>query len=187
MKWEPAGFNGHVDVALFDLKRQNTLTPNPANATQAIQNGEVTSRGLEMSVVSNLTREFKMVGSFTAFNIFISKDAEPTLVNKVPTNTPSRMASLWGDYTFRDGPLSGFGFSAGVRYVGSSYADPANLFPVPDYVLGDAAIHYEYQSWRAALNVSNITDKIFVGSCATISACYYGDRRRATASISYRW
>lgn len=187
VKWEPAGFNGHIDVALFDLKRQNVLTPNPTNATQAIQNGEVTSRGLELSAVANLTREFKMVGSFTAYNIFVSKDADPTLVGTVPTNTPSRLASLWGDYTFREGPLSGFGFSAGVRYVGASFADTANAFPVPAYLLGDAAIHYEYQSWRYALNVSNITDQIFVSSCATIGACYYGDRRRVTASVSYKW
>jgi len=187
VKWEPAGFNGHIDLALFDLKRQNVFSVDQLNPTQTIQNGEVTSRGLELSAVSNLTREFKMVGSFTAYNIFVSKDADPTLIGTVPTNTPSRLASLWGDYTFRDGPLSGFGFGAGVRYVGSSFADTTNLNVVPAYLVGDASIHYEYQSWRFALNASNLTDKTFVASCATINACYYGDRRRVTGSVSYRW
>ena len=105
----------------------------------------------------------------------------------MPTNTPSEIASLWGDYTFKSGPLTGFGFGAGVRYNGVSYADTANTLEVPYYVLGDAAIHYEMQNWRFALNVTNIADKIYVGSCQTATACFYGDRRRAVASVTYKW
>jgi iron complex outermembrane recepter protein len=53
--------------------------------------------------------------------------------------------------------------------------------------VGDAAIHYEIRNWRFALNVTNITDKTYVGSCSTPTACFYGDRRRAVASVSYKW
>jgi len=74
---------------------------------------------------------------------------------------------LWGDYTFKTGPLTGFGFGAGVRYNGISYADTANSLVVPEYVVGDAAIHYEIKNWRFAVNVTNIADKIYVGSCST--------------------
>ncbi len=38
------------------------------------------------------------------------------------------MASLWADYTFFDGPLSGLTLGTGGRYTGSSYGDPANSF-----------------------------------------------------------
>ena len=55
-------------------------------------------------------------------------------------------------------------------------------------MLGDLALHYEWDNnWRAALNVVNVTDKIYVASCATIGSCYYGDRRRITASLAYKW
>ena len=108
-----------------------------------IQNGEVTSRGLELEAVANVTPGLKVVGSFTTYDLFISKDLNPALVGKAPTNTPQQMASAWADYTFQEGPLSGFGFGGGVRYVGSSFADTANLLSVPSVVLGDAAIHYE--------------------------------------------
>ena len=187
LKIEPAGLNGHFGVAVFDLKRQNVLTTDPLNALQSVQTGEVTSRGVELEAVANVTPELKVVGAFTSFHIFVSKDLNPALVGTVPTNTPSEIGSLWGDYTFRTGPLTGFGFGGGVRYNGISYADTANSLVVPSYVLGDAAIHYETRNWRLALNVTNIADQIFVGSCSTPTACFYGDRRRAVASVNYKW
>ena len=40
--------------------------------------------------------------------------------------------------------------------------------PVPSVVLGDATVHYEWQNWRAALNVINVADTIYVASCPRI-------------------
>ncbi|MEH2479118.1 iron complex outermembrane receptor protein [Nitrobacteraceae bacterium AZCC 2146] len=187
VKFQPVGFDGHFGIAWFDLKRQNALTTDPNNANFTLQNGEVTSRGLELEAVANLAPGFKVIGSFTTYDLFVSKDANPALVGTVPTNTPRQMASGWADYTFQDGPLRGFGFGGGVRYIGSSFADTANLLPVPSVMLGDAAIHYEWQNWRVALNAVNVTDEIYVASCATASSCFYGDRRRVTASVGYKW
>ncbi|MEA2868340.1 MAG: iron complex outerrane recepter protein, partial [Bradyrhizobium sp.] len=187
VKIEPTGFNGHFGASLFDLKRQNVPTTDPNNVLQQIQTGEVTSRGIELEAVANVMPGLKVTGAFTNFHIFISKDLNPALIDTVPTNTPSEIASLWGDYTFQSGQLTGFGFGAGVRYNGVSYADTANTLVVPAYVVGDAAIHYEIKNWRFALNVTNISDKIYVGSCQTPTACFYGDRRRAVASVAYKW
>jgi iron complex outermembrane receptor protein len=187
VKIEPAGLNGHFGAALFDIKRKNVLTTDPLNPLQSVQTGEVTSRGIELEAVANVTPELKVVGSFTTFHIFVSKDLNPALLGTVPTNTPSTIASVWGDYTFKTGPLTGFGFGGGIRYNGVSYADQANSLSVPEYVVGDAVIHYEIPNWRFALNVTNIADKIYVGSCQTATACFYGDRRRALASASYKW
>ena len=146
------------------------------------------SRGVELEAVANITRDFKLVASYTNYELFVSKDLNPALIGTVPTNAPRELASVWTDYTFREGPLTGFGFGGGVRYVGSSFADTANTARVPGVVLGDLALHYEWDNnWRAALNVVNVTDKIYVASCATIGSCYYGDRRRITASLAYKW
>ncbi|MHC2334219.1 TonB-dependent siderophore receptor [Bradyrhizobium sp. USDA 4454] len=188
VKYEPVGLNARFGVALFDLKRKNALTTDPNNPLFQTQNGEVTSRGVELEAVANITRDFKLVASYTNYELFVSKDLNPALIGTVPTNTPRELASVWTDYTFRDGPLAGFGLGGGVRYVGASFADTANTARVPGVVLGDLALHYEWDNhWRAALNVVNITDKIYVASCATISSCYYGDRRRITASLGYKW
>lgn len=187
VKVAPRGFDGYFTASLFDLKRQNVATTDPVVTTLQNQTGEVTSRGIELEAVANATRELKLIGSFTTYHLFNSRDLDPSLVGKTPTNTPELLVSGWADYTFKDGPLAGFGFGGGVRYVGSSWADTANTLEVPAVVLGDLALHYEWQNWRTALNVVNLTDKIYVASCAAASSCFYGDRRRVTASVSYKW
>jgi len=188
VKVAPKGFDGYFTVSAFDLVRQNVATTLPGSVP-VLQNqtGEVTSRGIELEAVANATKELKLIGAFTAYHLFNSKDLDPTLVGKTPTNTPEMLVSGWADYTFKDGPLEGFGFGGGVRYIGSSWADTANSLEVPAVVLGDLALHYEWQNWRTALNVINLTDKIYVASCASATSCFYGDRRRVTASVSYKW
>ncbi|MDI3564868.1 TonB-dependent siderophore receptor [Bradyrhizobium sp. Arg816] len=186
VKVAPKGFDGYFTASVFDLKRQNVST---TAGTVFLQNqtGEVTSRGIELEAVANATKELKLIGAFTAYHLFNSRDLDPSLVGKTPTNTPELLVSGWADYTFKDGPLAGFGIGGGVRYVGSSWADPANTLEVPAVVLGDLALHYEWQNWRTALNVINVTDKIYVASCSFPTSCFYGDRRRVTASVSYKW
>lgn len=187
VKVAPTGFDGYFTASVFDLKRQNVATTDPSNVLLQNQTGEVTSRGIELEAVANATRELKLIGAFTAYHLFTSKDLDPSLVGKTPINTPEMLISGWADYTFKDGPLEGLGFGGGVRYVGSSWADTANTLEVPAVVLGDLAVHYEWQNWRTAINVINLTDKIYVASCASASSCFYGDRRRVTASVSYKW
>jgi iron complex outermembrane recepter protein len=186
-KFQPNGFNGHFGFAWFDLKRQNALTTDPNNILLPTQNGEVTSRGFELEAVANPVPGLKLVGAFTTYDLFVSKDLNPALIGKTPTNTPQALVSGWVDYTFQSGPLTGFGLGGGVRYIGSSFADNLNTMAVPSVVLGDATVHYEWQNWRAALNVINVADTIYVANCSSANACFYGDRRRTTASLSYKW
>ncbi|MCW6509200.1 TonB-dependent siderophore receptor [Lichenifustis flavocetrariae] len=174
-------------LALFDLTRQNVLTTDPTFVLGSIQSGEQRSRGLEAEVRAQLSDGLSAIGTFTAYELEITKDLDPTLIGKVPTNTPQRFGSLWLDYTIPVGNFQGVGFGAGVRYNGQSFADPANTLRVPEFVVGDAAIHYERDHWRAAVNVSNFTDEVYVGSCSSATACFYGDRRKLSASLAYRW
>jgi iron complex outermembrane receptor protein len=177
----PVTFSG----ALFNITRDNVLTNTAAFVYT--QTGEIRSRGGEVSVTATLPWGLKALGSFTAYDIKDTKDSNPGFVGKIPVETPSVLGSLWLDYTISDGWAKGLGFGAGMRYVGRSYADQANLSPVPDFLLGDATVHYEYKNWRAQLNVSNIADSTYVAACAGTSACYYGDRRKTTLTVAYSW
>jgi iron complex outermembrane receptor protein len=187
VKYEPAWFNGHLSAAYFDLTRQNVITTDPNNALLSTQTGAITSRGWEFEAVSNPAPGLKLTAAYTVYDIKTTADLNAANIGKVPAGVPQQFGSVWADYTFQTGFLRGFGFGGGVRYVGSSYADPANTLPVDAYTLFDAAVHYEINGWRAAINVANLADKTYVASCASASACYYGDRLRTTASLSYKW
>lgn len=187
VKYQPEGFNGHIAVGYFDLTRQNVLTTTPGAPPITSQTGEVSSNGIELEAVLNPMPGLKLVGAFTAYNFEITNDGSPANIGLTLPAVPEQFASVWADYTFQSGPLAGFGFGAGARYVGESYADTANTLVVPAYTLFDAAVHYEVGGWRAAINIANIADKTYVASCASPDACYYGERFRATASLGYKW
>jgi len=89
---------------------------------------------------------------------------------------------LWADY--RLPVLRALTVAAGVRYVGDT-TDFTNQYEVPSYTLFDAAVRYDIDNWRLALNVKNLTDKEYISACTY--ACYYGDGRTAVATATYNW
>ena len=174
-------------LALFNIDRTNVLTTDPNFVLGSIQTGAQRSRGIEADVQAQLTDGLSILAAYTAYELEVTKDLDPTLIGKVPTGTPQQFGSLWLDYTVPVGAYAGLGVSAGVRYYGQSFADPQNQLRVPDAVVGDAAIHYDHDHWRAALNVNNFTDEKYVKACSGSTSCYYADRRVTTVSLAYRW
>jgi iron complex outermembrane receptor protein len=107
-------------------------------------------------------------------------------IGKVPIITPTEMASIFADYTFQHGPLPGFGFGAGVRYIGETYMDPANTITNDAYTVIDAALHYTYKDMTWALNVSNLFNKD-EAICTTAGGCQYISPQIVRASVRHRW
>ena len=188
IKYQPPGMRSFVTAAFFDLTRQNYVNYDDATFSY-IQTGEANSRGIELSATASLADGLDLVASYTNFDIEITKSDNPIEIGKDPLQTPETLASLWADYTFQYGMLEGFGLGGGVRYVGSSYADLANTIKVPDSTVFDAAIHYEYEDVRLALNVKNLFDKEYVGGCfvRTTTLCTYGATRSVIGSLKVNW
>jgi iron complex outermembrane recepter protein len=51
----------------------------------------------------------------------------------------------------------------------------------------DALLAWENPTWRAALNVTNLTDKTYVATCLGRGDCWYGARRTVNATVTYRF
>lgn len=188
IKFQPPGMQSFVTAAIFDLTRQNHTTQ--TDMFQTSQTGETNSRGIELSAKASLAEGLDLVASFTTFDIEITESVRPEEIGKEPLQTPDTMASLWADYTFPYGPLQGFGFGGGVRYTGSSYADQENAIKVDDVTLFDAALHYEFDDIRLALNVKNVLDKEYAGGCFVRTGdtfCTFGATRNVVGSLKVRW
>ncbi|MCC0808866.1 TonB-dependent siderophore receptor [Methylobacterium sp. W2] len=185
VKFEPIGYGFFLTAAAFDLVRQNVLQTIPGTFFSAPL-GEVRSRGVEVQAVANLAEGLNLVGAFTAYDLQTIK-GNADQVGLTPTRIPEVLASVFADYTIPTGDLRGFGFGGGVRYIGRSFADVANTLTVPEYVLFDAQVHYSWDKWRAAVNVTNIADRRYVTSCISGNECFYGDARRVIASLAYKW
>ncbi len=185
VKFQPKGYDSFITVSAFDLKRQNVTTSDPVNTGFSIQTGEVTSRGLELEGKASLNRELDLIATYTYQDVEVTR-SNGTDFGKRPARVPEHMASLWADYTLRSGEAAGLGFGAGVRYIGSSYGTSTNTFEVPAFALVDAAVHYDWQNFRFAVNAANLLDQENF-SCSSATNCSYGIGRTIIASVRYRW
>lgn len=189
VKYAPTFMDALITASGFHIVKQNVLTPRPTaiDPTAQDQLGEVTSTGFEIEGKANITENWRVLGSFTAYDLETTKDTRRELIGKTPIVAPEMLASGWVDYTVKDGAFEGVSVGGGVRYVGPSYADALNAYKVPGATLFDAALRYEKNGWGAAINVNNIFDKVYVKSCNGISGCGYGDTRTITVSAHYKW
>jgi iron complex outermembrane receptor protein len=187
IKYEPLGTRSRFTLAAFDLTQQNVLTLDPTKLTAKIQTGEIRSRGIEAEATVSLSDALQLIATYTLMDIEVTKStpAQKDLA-KVPILTPEEMASIFADYTFQYGPLAGFGFGAGVRYIGETYMDPANTLTNDAYMVVDAALHYTYKDMTWALNVSNLFNRD-EAICTTSGGCQFISPQIVRTSVRYRW
>ncbi|RJT38602.1 TonB-dependent siderophore receptor [Mesorhizobium waimense] len=187
IKYVPTFMDGLFTLSVFDLTRQNV--PSNVSLFTQLQTGEVRSRGVELEGKVNVTDDFRVTGAFTAYDIDITKDINPTLIGKTPFIVPEVMASASVDYTFRGDWYDGISIGAGVRHLGSSWADHANTNKVPAVMLADLKLGYERENWGVDLNITNLFDKTYVSGCqtTTVVACSYGEGRSFKLKAHTSW
>ena len=186
VKYQPNFIDGLFTAAVAQIDRKNVALTDPATFLQR-QLGAVRSRGVEFEGKVNLDQNWKLLGAYSYTNLEITKDLDSSVIGNSPYLIPNSTASLWLDYSVKDGPLDGLSVGGGVRYQGKSWADEANTLRVPSATLLDAAIRYEKNGWGASLNVNNILDKEYVSGCQGELTCAYGEARTFIVKLSKKW
>ena len=176
--------------ALYQLTKTNNLMADPNNPNFSIEGGEIRARGVELEAKAALSASVNVVGSYTYTDAEYTTDT--TYKGNTPAQVPKHLASLWADYTFFDGPLSGLTLGTGGRYTGSSYGDPANSFKVGSYTVVDALVRYDLArvgmaGSNVALHVNNLFDREYVASCFNTYGCFWGAERQVVATATFRF
>ena len=198
VKFQPDNFDGYFTVSWFDLTQKNVLTPDPARTNYREQTGEINSKGIELEGVVSLTQGLDLIASYTYDDVKVTSDnaasiTQPGKKGLRPAFVAKNLASLWANYTVQGGALAGFGFGAGVRYVGPTYADANNSIRNDGYTLVDAVLRYDLgqltptlSGARFQLNANNLFNKDYV-MCTATSNCTWGLERSVIGSVNYRW
>ncbi len=179
-----------MTAAVFQLTKSDTLTADPTNALNQVPSGEIRARGVELESKAALTPNINMTASYTYTEAEFTKDT--TLKGNTPEQVPKHMASLWGDYTFNNGAISGLTIGAGGRFIGSSYGDPANSFKVGSAAVMDAVVKYDLGRFglygsSLAINVNNLFDREYVASCFQTYGCFWGAERQVVGTATFRF
>lgn len=179
-----------VTGALYQLTKTNNLMADPNGSLFSVEGGEIRARGVKLEAKAALSASVNLVGSYTYTDAEYTTDTN--YKGNTPAQVPKHMASLWADYTFFDGPLSGLTLGTGGRYTGSSYGDPANSFKVGSYTVVDALVRYDLArvgmaGSNVALHVNNLFDREYVASCFNTYGCFWGAERQVVATATFRF
>ena len=164
-------FNGkwNSTVSVYQIKRNNVLTtdtehPNPNNGqfTYQRQTGQQETKGVEVDVKGELSRNLEAVVNYAYTEAKVTKDTDPKIVGNMVAGATKHIQNTWLSYKVRDGKLSGLRFSLGYQYQAgrsSWYIFDNSGNALPDYFRLDGGISYQTAKFDVIFNVNNITNK----------------------------
>ncbi|MDC6700565.1 TonB-dependent receptor domain-containing protein, partial [Leclercia adecarboxylata] len=155
VKYQPAGFDGLISAAVYDLTQQN-LVRNLGQGRRR-QVGEVRSKGLELEATAALSASWDLRASY-AFNETEQKGG-PEDGLEMP-NAPRHLASLWLDRDFGNGLRAG----GGIRHIGERKGDFGNTFDLDSVTLVDLAATYTRGNIEASVTLNNVTDEVYLAN-----------------------
>jgi iron complex outermembrane receptor protein len=181
--------NGRAEwtFAVYDLMKQDLVTPSVLNPTLTEQVGQQSSRGVEGSV-SLTAGQFRvnvngtvLRAQFDDFGALVGTSVVQ-LAGNVPLNVPERSANLM---VFWD-PTSAWQARAVVRYVGQRFADNTNVAAsrIPSYTVADFGVRWRvHPKLTIDVRLDNAFDEIYADS-GNATAWLLGPPRSAAVSMN---
>ncbi|HEU0121401.1 MAG TPA: TonB-dependent siderophore receptor [Bryobacteraceae bacterium] len=157
-KWDVAGGRLLLTGALFRVAKDNARTPGllPTDPPQVLS-GQQVSQGLELSASGGITRNLRVLASYTLIDARIRSSNTPAEVGRYFQNTPRNAASTWFTYTAKR-----FTVGVGPRFMGRRFGNNINTRQVKAYGTVDAMASYTVnRHLDLRLNVSNLNDSYY--------------------------
>jgi len=183
IKYQPPGTQTYITLAYFDIEESNLANPSSlVTQPNSQQEGVGTSTGYEMEAETNY-------GDFR-WEINITLMDTESADNVAFDSVPEKQVSSWLSYRPSEGALQGFKAGLGLRYASENESNnvTANAKVVTDgYTLYDGMIGYELENWDLTLNLRNLTNEEYYGTCLVRGDCFPGEERSAVARVAFRY
>jgi iron complex outermembrane receptor protein len=183
LKYQPPGTRTYVTVAWFDIEESNL--PNPSSLVTSPdqqQEGVGEVQGIEIEAQTRLG-DWYLEGAYTKLDTESAEGVEFASV-------PEEQASAWIAWEPSADRVRGLRLGLGVRHVGenSSTSVPAGVRVETDgYTVVDALIGYTRAQWEATLNLRNLGDEAYYGTCLARGDCFPGEERTVVARLTRRF
>ena len=176
-------------VAVYDIRKSNVLTTNPANTDFAIAAGEVGSRGLEVDVSGVVARGLRVSGAYAYTNATVTRGDNTIVTGSRFANVPRHSANLLATRQFVLGTGTA-SVGGGLQYVGERLGDVAvsSKFTLPAYTTARLLASYAPTAkLRLALNVENLFNRSYYASSYSQLWVAPGAERTLTLNAHYRF
>ena len=174
-------------LAVYDIRKSNVLTTNPANTDFAIAAGEMGSRGLELDVSGEVARGLRVSGAYAYTDASITRGDTTIVTGSRLANVPRHSANLLATQQFALGTGTA-SVGGGVQYVGERLGDVAisSSFTLPAYTIARLQASYSPTAkLRLALNVENLFNRSYYASSYSQLWVAPGAERTVTLNAHY--
>lgn len=129
---------------------------------------------------------WNIIAGYAYTDARITEDNTFEVGNQLP-NTPYHSFNLWTTYEIQQGDLQGLGFGLGLFFVGDRAGDLENNYDVPSYLRTDAAIFYNRDRFRVALNFRNLFDIEYFEYAVNSTRVNYGQPFTIQGTVSWEF
>lgn len=173
------------DTAIYYVKKENVLTLDPLDSTKSIAAGEVSSKGVDLSLVGNITPAWKVIANYSYVDAAVSKDNNLEKGTRL-ANIPQDSFNILSMYEFQSGALNGLGLGLNQRYIGSRKGQTSNsTYDLGSYATTDLISYYNVNNdLRLSFDIKNIFNKEYDDS-AFNRYVYPGQPRTAKLGVTY--
>jgi len=150
-----------LTAALFQLDRSNTQAPDPLVPGNIVLTGETRTKGIELSLVGNITEGWQANIGYTYLDGEIREDTSSAAAGTRLEQLPEHQLSIWNRFQLTEQ----FGMGVGAIYQDEQFASVSNTVTLPDYWRFDAAAYWDVNE-RLALqvNIENLFDEAYYPS-----------------------
>ena len=168
-------FNNKLNVtaSYYDIKVKDRVITDPSSPFNKIQGGEVVSKGFEIEVNANPTKELNIRAGFSNNDSETTKSDDINILNRRPLDAGAKtLYNFWATYEFQQGQLDGFGLGFGVNGASERFAinyASTGEFILPAYTIANATIFYAADNYTVGLKLNNAFNKEYYKGWSTIN------------------
>lgn len=176
-------------ASYYNINVSNKLMTDPNNINNAIQGGEVESKGFELSFIASPVTGWSIIAGFSHNDSEVLKEAEDAgyLGLRPQEAGPEDLINFWTSYTAQSGKLKGFGIGFGGNYA-SEYKTinraTIGYFELPSYTILNSSLSYSKEKVTVILKLDNIGNKKYFSGWSTVSP---QKLRSISANLRYRF
>ena len=178
-----------ASISYYNIDVKNRLMTDPNNINNAIQGGEVNSKGVEISFTANPMKGFNVIAGFSNNKSEVTKDnpGDGYLGLRPEEAGPETLVNFWANYTLTSGKLKGFGLGFGGNHA-SEYKtlNRANIgtFALPSYTILNSALSYSNDKLNLVLKLNNVLNEKYYSGWSTVTPQRL---RSVTAGLTYKF
>ncbi|CAM8625522.1 TonB-dependent siderophore receptor [Sphingobium sp.] len=178
VKWQP-DINTLVTATVFKIKERNRVLYLAAGGTA--QSGVLDTKGFEIEASHTLPGNFELLANYGYAKL---KSETNTSLDYMPRHT----ASFWTTKTFGLMDEAQLRLGGGVVYSGKSVST-SSLWSIvtPARTTVDALAEINWNSWRFALNATNLLNNEYYASCLARGDCFVGAPRNVMGTVGFRF